>query len=358
MHTLTGILSKTLADSLAYLFLCIFAFSASTDVKAQEAVADSVPDGIFFRISGGGLAEPSYILGTLHTVPGDYVRHIPHFNDAAATVRQFIFESDAAQDLRQSDFFAQCDSVTLAFMRERNDSLYLYDNPDSLHNPYIEDIERSSMYDLIRSTMADSFGLPDFYKYSAMENSIRLIERYHELVKEFVAELGYPLQLTRLPIDLYIADSIARPRGADILELDTAYVLLDQKQDSLLVQFLADEKAGKYDRKFYSTTFLPNNVYYYWLLLYATRRYCAGYFRHEGYNFIENSSDLIEQKIFAERNALWMRRLPAMLHNAPSMVVVGLGHLHDRPSTPGILSSLINLGYTIEALASPTTNRS
>jgi hypothetical protein len=34
---------------------------------------------------------------------------------------------------------------------------------------------------------------------------------------------------------------------------------------------------------------------------------------------------------------------------------VGLAHLHDRPTTPGLLSSLIRLGYKVEAIASPAT---
>lgn len=322
-------------------------------MAAQEARTDSVPDGIFFRIGGGGLTEPSYMLGTLHTVPGDYVNHIPQFAEAAANVRQFIFESDVAQKMRQTVLTAQYDSTTEAFLKTRNDSLYRYDHPDSLHNPYLEDLEGMNLYDLIRSTMEDTFGLADFYKYSAWDNVQHLNKRYHELIKELVAKLGYPLQLTQYPIDLYIADSIARPREVDILSLDTMQVL--ENLDSILVQFLVDEKAGKHDRKYYSTTFLPNSVFYHWLLLFTTRRYCAAYFRHEGHECIEKSNDQIEQKIFAERNALWMQRLPAMLHRAPSMVVVGLGHLFDRPSTSGLLSSLMSLGYTVEAIAAPST---
>ena len=349
MHTLS------IAKRLASLLLCLSAFITT---QAQHIGSDSlintdtVPDGIFFRISGGDLAEPSYILGTLHTIPGDYVHHIPHFNEAVASVRQFIFEGDLMQKMRQDFAFTQFDSVTNAFIKARQDSLYRYDNPDSLHNPYIEDME-PGLYKLVRSTMADTFGLPEFYKYTVFENMERLQKRLSVLIKETVAQQGFPLQST-LPLDLFIADSIARPRGADILELDTTSVL---NLDSFLIQFVADEKAGKYDRKYYSTTFLPNGVFMNWLLLYATQRYCASYFRHEARKLIEENNGQLEQKIFVERNAQWMRRLPVMLHRAPSMVVVGLLHLHDRSTTPGLLSSLKTLGYTIEALASPTTHR-
>lgn len=346
----------TIAKRLASLLLCLSAFITA---QAQHIGSDSlintdtVPDGIFFRISGGGLAEPSYILGTIHTIPGDYVHHIPHFDEAAASVRQFIFESDLMQKMRQDFAFTQFDSATNAFLMARNDSLYRYDNPDSLHNPYIEDFEESSKYEFIRSMMADTFGLPDFYKYSYYKNSERLQKRFLALIKEYVAQQGYPLQ-AELFLDVFIADSIARPRGADILELDTTDVL---KLDSALIKFVADEKAGKHDRKFFSTQFLPSSIFYCYGFSKMTQHFCERYFRYEGRNLnviISQNSRNIEKKIFEERNALWMRRLPAMLHQAPSMVVVGLGHLYDHSSSPGILTSLMRLGYTIEALAAPS----
>ena len=78
------------------------------------------------------------------------------------------------------------------------------------------------------------------------------------------------------------------------------------------------------------------------------------YVIERSFELIEENNGQLEQKMFVERNAQWMRRLPAMLHRAPSMVAAGLGHLHDRPTTPGLLSSLKTLGYTIEALAAPS----
>ena len=339
------------------LSLCLWAIASAaanaTNSTELEAIKDSVPDGIFFRISGNGLDQPSYILGTLHTVPGDFVHHIPYFEQAVKSVRQFIFESDISQKLRQGDFISQCDSAMLAHLLAKNDSLYHYDNPDSLHNPYIEDLE-PSLYNLVRTTLTDTFGIHGFYKHSAIENAKQLRLHYFASIKEITSELGVPLQQAEVPIDLYIADNIARPQGADIAELDTTWVI--QNLDSTLVKFLEEDKAGIHDRKFFSTQFLTNSVFYYLLLRIATRQYCASYFRHEGQNMLKPMNEQMERKIFSERNALWMHRLPTLLHREPSMVVVGLGHLHDRSSTPGMLSSLISLGYTIEALASPSEN--
>ena len=306
-----------------------------------------IPDGIFFRISGGGLAEPSYILGSLHTIPGDFVHHIPGFDEAAGSVRQFVFERDLGHNLRQIDA-RMADSVTMQKLTARNDSLFRYEGADSLHNPYAEDMDRAT-YELVCRTMAEEFNMPDFYQRSVLRNVPLMQQQYFAAVRRLMAEAGLLLRAVECPLDVYVADSIARPRGALIAELDTTWVL--NAPDSTQAKFLADEAAGLHDRKFYAATYFVNNVYYYWLLLNTTRHFCERYFRYEGRALIEPMQSEMEQKIFAERNALWMRRLPPLLHSAPSLVVVGLGHLFDRADAPGLLTSLQREGYTVEALA-------
>lgn len=349
---------KSISKNHLLRFFLAVALLCSTACFGQEPAnapiltdTDSIPDGIFFRISGGGLAEPSYILGTIHTIPGDFVHSIPHFDEAASRVRQFVFESDLGHILRQTVSPLFQDSTILAAITARNDTLFRYENCDSLHNPYIDDMEPST-YDLVRRTLVNDFDMPDFYMHSVLRNSIRLQQQYFAAIRKLTAEMGVPLKRTDYPIDLYVADSVARPLGATIAELDTAFVFA--RPDSTITKFLADEANGLHDRKFYSNTFMVNNVYYYWLMLTATRTYCEHYFRYEGRVMAEPMKiSKLEQKIFADRNALWIQRLPALLHQAPSIVVVGLGHLFDRGSTPGLLTSLKRLGYKVEALASP-----
>lgn len=327
------------------ILLVFFAMSAWS--QESTAPTDSVPDGIFFRISGGGLEKPSYILGTLHTIPGDFVHHIPGFEEAANSVQQFVFESDIAEKTRQMVGTFQSDSI----MAHLSDSiLFCYDNPDSLHNPYIEDMDSTLYYSILNLKVPD-FEMPEFYKFSATKNQQLFLKAYHNSVRKITANMGIPLQKPDFPIDLYIADSIARPRGADIAELDTTAVLINT--DSIAAQFIADEKAGKHDRKYYTTVFFPNIMNYYMMLQMVTRQYCDKYFRYEGHSMISPMQNDMEKTLFIERNNLWMQRLPALIQSKPSMVVVGLGHLHDRSSTPGLLSSLMRLGYKIEAIAAP-----
>ena len=50
-----------------------------------------------FRVSGNGLKEPSYILGTIHTLPSSVkIDSIPEYVEAEAKCRQLYAESDTA----------------------------------------------------------------------------------------------------------------------------------------------------------------------------------------------------------------------------------------------------------------------
>lgn len=313
---------------------------------AQRAETDSIPDGIFFRISGGGLDKPSYILGTMHTAPGDFVHFVPGFEQAADSVRQFIFERDLLKDyngqIRQEDCLPGLDNKTMTRLLQLNDSLFRYENLDSLHNPYIDDMGKP-MYLSVRKMVSTSLEMPDFYKYSALENSLRLQRKYCEKIKAHAAEQSLPIQRADCSPDLYVAKYVAETRGAAILELDTATIAPDVT--SGMAALLTEE----HDRKYYTTTFFTKAAYSFDRNIKATQHLLDNYYRHEGKRLvapaIQGGRDLL-----AGRNALWMQKLPAMLQSEPSMVVVGLAHLFGES---GLLHSLMRLGYNIEALASP-----
>ena len=56
------------------------------------------PNGIFFEISGNGLKQPSYILGSNHEVNGSFVHQIPQFDEIYNKVGQTCFETEMGED--------------------------------------------------------------------------------------------------------------------------------------------------------------------------------------------------------------------------------------------------------------------
>jgi uncharacterized protein len=52
-------------------------------------------------------------------------------------------------------------------------------------------------------------------------------------------------------------------------------------------------------------------------------------------------------KLIDNRNVDWASRMPAIMKTAPTLFVVGAGHL---PGDKGVLKLLQNKGYTVEAV--------
>lgn len=72
------------------LYVCLLALLSYCTMHAQ----------LLWKISGGGLAEPSYVLGTFHLAPGNYVDSIAGFHDAFAQIRQVCGEVDMEEMMK------------------------------------------------------------------------------------------------------------------------------------------------------------------------------------------------------------------------------------------------------------------
>ena len=79
-------MKKTRQTILFWFFLLV-----GSCVFAQEV---GKRDALLWEISGNGLTEPSYLLGTCHIVPYTYTDSIPGYKDAYVSVRQVIIEHD------------------------------------------------------------------------------------------------------------------------------------------------------------------------------------------------------------------------------------------------------------------------
>jgi uncharacterized protein YbaP (TraB family) len=61
-------------------------------IISAEVGSASVPDGVMWRISGNGLERPSYVLGTVHTLHRDIIRHIPEITLYLDSVEALVLE--------------------------------------------------------------------------------------------------------------------------------------------------------------------------------------------------------------------------------------------------------------------------
>ena len=55
---------------------------------------------LLYRISGGGLKEPSFMLGTVHNLPGSLLDSIPEYAEAEAQCQQMYVEGNPVKYLK------------------------------------------------------------------------------------------------------------------------------------------------------------------------------------------------------------------------------------------------------------------
>ena len=73
--------------------ITILLFIAAITVNAQ----------FLFRITSGGLSKPSYILGSIHTLPGSLLDSIPEFLVAESECQQLYSEYDVSDQQKMND---------------------------------------------------------------------------------------------------------------------------------------------------------------------------------------------------------------------------------------------------------------
>ena len=73
--------------------ITLFLLLAAININAQ----------FLFRISGNKLKEPSYILGSLHTLPGSLLDSIPAYLEAEASCKQLYAEYDVSDQQKIND---------------------------------------------------------------------------------------------------------------------------------------------------------------------------------------------------------------------------------------------------------------
>lgn len=86
---------------------------------------------LLYRISGNGLKQPSYIVGTYHLAPGSFVDSIPGLRDAVASVQQVYgeldireaFSSEGMAQIQQAQMLPEGVSLTSLLSSDQQERL-------------------------------------------------------------------------------------------------------------------------------------------------------------------------------------------------------------------------------------------
>ena len=286
-----------------------------------------------FRISGNTLNEPSYILGSVHTLPGSLLDSIPEYLEAEAACRQLYAEYDISDQQKINEVLsAGQQAITLSDGKTIFDVLNM-EQMDALNYRFLETFHVNLTDSLMKATWN--------YQPLVFVSTFNLIFATQEMQK-------HPeLAMTGIPIDL-VCINRAKERGIKLGQLDEI-----QPQDSLtkMHNTMNEQLSAQIDSLM---SYLDNFEQRKQRAIEEIRSavLSAQCWRECDYETFANSSFWLSEvekqpALFQLRNEKWLPKLLAAMSEAPTMFVFGAGHLIG---TYGMLQLLRNAGYTVEQI--------
>ena len=286
-----------------------------------------------FRINGGGLQEPSYVLGSIHTLPGSILDSIPEYLEAEAACRQLYTEYDISDQQKINEVqTAGQQAITLPDGKTIFDVLNM-EQMDALNYRFNETFHVNLTDSVMKATWN--------YQPLVFISTFNLVFATQEIQK-------HPeLAMTGTPIDL-VCINRAKERGIKLGQLDEI-----QPQDSLTkMRNTMNEQLNTQIDSLMS--YLDNFEQRKQRAIdeIQSAALSAQYWRVGDYDSFSNSSFWLSEiekqpALFQLRNEKWLPKLQAAMSEAPTMFVFGAGHLIG---SYGMLQLLRNAGYTVEQI--------
>ena len=302
-------------------------------ILAIAFTAVSANAQFLFRISGKKIKEPSYILGSVHTLPGSLLDSIPEFVEAESKCRQLYAEYDISS--QQSMAKAQAAGQQAISLPEGKNifDVLNQDQIDLLNTRFKETFQVNFTDSVMKSVWN--------YQPNVLITTFTLVFTTQEMQKH--PELG----LTGTPIDI-VCINRAKERGMTLGQLDEI-----QSEDKL--KNMRDSLMSKIDVQVDSLMAFLNEIEHRKQMIADELNSVAlsgKYWKEGDYDSFASSAYWIAQidkqpDLFKNRNERWLPKLQAAMNEAPTMFVFGAGHLIGDY---GILQLLRNTGYNVEQI--------
>lgn len=302
---------KTIPSLFAVLILTLLSFLTVSAQSQKEYTG-----ALLWKVSGKGLTQPSYILGTHHLTHVKFVDNIPGLKEAMDNSQQTVGELLMSD---QPEMQAKLQQAAMMPAGETYKSMLTEDEYTTLS---------TGLKDIL---MADLDQLAQFKP--GMISMIYTIALYTKTYPEFNP-------INHEGIDTYV-QRIAKENGKSVLGLETVedqiYALFDSEPLKDQAKSLACA-VGNTDLAVKSLEKL-NKCY--------ENKDLSGM-----YNLAFNDPDdpcKMSQKyqnaINKDRNNKWLEKLPQIMKEKPSLIAVGALHLAGKE---GLLNQLAKKGYKVE----------
>ena len=345
---------------------------------AAQQKGQKVPDGVFFKIEKKG-QQPSYALGTVHYVHGDYMHEIPGLDSILGTITCLASEMGMEEMIHPDQ---QASIATLIAKLQGFDASKLEREMPAIIAEFMDTTKTDAYTRYLTPQQLDSLDLVAAYyqvnDHLASMSPVQGEKAYRYALPFLLPSLWQPLTMSKIVqfykdvrgytgeyklLDVMIATKVNEMNEAYAAEhpdrsqpciksvgldsINASNTLIDSQSD--MINLLLNDLSAKS---------LVQLVYRGGLSQYEI---CSRigqidslYRSGKGSATIDLLSDLPEsESLFGNdllvegRNRYWMTQLPQLMKDRPTLIVVGLAYLLNTPGSEGVLSMLQKQGYKI-----------
>ena len=333
---------KTTISHRLSVFLIIF-ISASISIFAQDAT------GIFFKVTKPGMKAPSYLLGSMHNISASFLPQITGYEKAYAEVTRVCIETDinkSGESLKENNERTRRFTSQLATAQLQANSLQQLKLPfDSTFVMVLGEEKLAQLDSMIKSV------LPDAYKAV-----IPTVNNVHPvMLRALVDQIITAMALSGETNDGTSIDMHIFNQGAADGRHQT-YLEPVALQDSLLVAMQINNVEKMIADSERPLPVQMNELYEEYKSLgkkvEVTSRFIEAYKSGDAQGVIDyfKASDTPAKLDVEKRNREWMKLLPIVLTEEPTLVTVGFAHLYPYRSAKGLIKDLQEAGFTLEKL--------
>ena len=280
-----------------------------------------------FRISGNGLENPSYILGTLHVMSGDLLDSIPAFLEAESQCQKLFVESDVTDPQNKEDRRAESQQLmTLPDGKTISDVL------DEERMTILQERMKESCHINLADSAAKNFlhYQPFFFTFSL--NTMIQIEALQKYPAMRNGNMMDGACMKRAKARGWKVGNLDQQKTSEELEkIKETITPIDEQVDTLMELLNNFDEHRQKILKYFEGM---QNAGDYW---------SEG--DYEGFERFIKPENEANPAIYAERNKKWMPTIIEAVKEMPTLFVFGAGHL---TGPDGVIRMLRDARYKVE----------
>ena len=321
---------KALMKNWLYLFVGIglaVVVSASCSVKTSDLYEDG---GLLWQVSGNGLRDTSYLLGSMHNIKGTFMDSILGARKAFDEAEQLAVEND----------YLSRDSASYSFKS------YLYMPADTTYEMLYHDLRQ---YEYVDSTLKAM----QFFRYEAFKplfwmSLLESIKGYKGLERKDIMDIYILLQgIEHKKEIVYLEETGEVDRRQERLD-SLRYQAIDLPLQAYFLHESLRNFSKKEDGSRMIQAYKGQNFRLLSEIIVSERDSVpeeTEMLTKERINRLDSFLDCFYRMTGSDRNHAWMSKLPGLMQKKPTLVVVGVAHLAGEE---GLISLLRKEGYEVK----------